>query len=401
MNFLEEKYKLSRNPFPPAAAGIDIERDIYIPRRWKEKIDKYYNELKGGVGAKAFPIIGEYGSGKTVLLKGYLKEFFEKNRIKSFYFENPGTQFYDLANTLLRNIGRYEFSKAIWELAKEFLTQGKQRVLAPLSFDNMIAALKTKTDRENRAHELSIIIREKLKITDDEEIADKIALMVVETGIKRHFEYRDFVAGTKTSLVAEGEEPKYFKAIIKTIFKIYNVDGVAFLIDEFEDVALHKRMSRNKTYEYLATLRHLIDLSEQINLWIVIAMTPAAAKETKDMNEALWDRFTHDERTTLKLEPLETGECKELIIWWLNRGREEDEFKSFRNKIFPFSDDFITLLEENPNIRLPRPLVKICYYAISKGVLEKIEPTIPSDFIKKEIIDRFYPLDEGGKNEWQ
>ena len=63
-SFIVGKYKLSRNPFPPAASGIDVERDLYIPPKWKRKVGEYYKILYSGIGAKAFPVIGEYGSRK-------------------------------------------------------------------------------------------------------------------------------------------------------------------------------------------------------------------------------------------------------------------------------------------------------------------------------------------------
>lgn len=390
-SFIVGKYKLSRNPFPPAASGIDVERDLYKPPKWEEKIGEYYETLRHGEGAKAFPIVGEYGSGKTVLLEGYLKEFFENKRIKTIYFENPGVKFYDLANTLMRSFGRYEFSKALWERCKEYLAEGGQKLLFPMTFVHMLSTLKTKTDRERKANELKDVIKNKLNLTDDDEIAYKLGLMIVETASKPYFTYRDFVAGPKGSLVAEREESKYFNAVIKAIIKTYGVEGVAFLIDEFEEVAFPKRMVRKQTYDYLATLRSLIGISERENLWIITAMTPEAAEETKNMNRALWQRFTHQERETiLTLEPLTVEESKELIKWWLNIARDEDDFKKYRNSLFPFPEDIEKVLER-PDIRLPRPLVRIGFFTLARAVKEKVEAPIPVDFVEK-IINELYPL---------
>jgi len=181
-SFMQEKYKLSRNPFPPAASGIDLEeRESYIPSRWEEKLEEYYTILSKGVGVKAFPVTGDYGSGKTVLLKGYLKRFFEGKRIKTFYFENPGVQFYDLANTLMRSLGRYEFAKALWERCKEHLRPRNQLSLFPISFNDMLNELRTKRDRDSKALDLQGVIRNDLNLTDDEQVAHNFASMIVET----------------------------------------------------------------------------------------------------------------------------------------------------------------------------------------------------------------------------
>ena len=71
-----------------------------------------------GQGVKAIVVVGEYGTGKTCLLQWLHREVLPSRQIKSFYFDNPGVQFYDLANMLLRTIGRKEFAKFIWELAR-------------------------------------------------------------------------------------------------------------------------------------------------------------------------------------------------------------------------------------------------------------------------------------------
>jgi len=394
--FIKTEYKLSRIPFPPAASGIDIERNLYIPLKWKEKIGEYYEILHHGKGAKAFPIVGEYGSGKTVLLKGYLKDFFESKRIKTIYFENPGVKFYDLANTLMRSLGRYEFSKALWERCKEYLAKRGQTTLFPMSFSHMLSSLRTREDRERKINELKDVIQHNLNLTDDEEVAYKLALMVVETASKPYFSYRDFVAG-RSSYVPEREESKYFNAVIKAIIEIYGVEGVAFLIDEFEEIAFPKRMTRKQTYEYLATLRSLIEISESENLWIVTAMTLEAADATRDMNPALWERFTHQEKETiLRLEPLTIEESKELMKWWLNIARDGDDLKGHRDSLFPFPEDIGNILED-PNVRLPRSLVRIGFFTLARAVEEKVEAPIPIGFIKN-IVDELYPKSGGAEN---
>lgn len=395
-SFLEEKYKLTRNPFPPAASGVDVERDLYIPPKWAGKFQEYYEILHSGLGPKAFWVIGDYGSGKTVLLKGYLKDFFEDKRIKTIYFENPGVEFYDLANTLMRSLGRYEFSKALWERCKEYLTERGQMFLFPMSFSNMLSTLRTRAEREEKARELLTVLKDKLNLTDDEEVAYKLGLMIVETASKPYFTYRDFVASTKGSLVAEKEESKYFRAVIKAIIETYGVEGVAFLIDEFEDVAFPKRMTRKKTYEYLATLRSLIDISENENLWIILAAHPEGAKATKDQNLALWQRFTHQEQETiLTLEPLTEDESKDLIKWWLNRARGEAESKEYKNELFPFPEDIEKVLER-PEVRSPRPLVRIGFFTLARAKEEGIEPPIPIDFVQKTINELYPPANQQG-----
>jgi len=398
-SFFKNEYKLSRNPFPPAASGvIDSEKEVYVPSQWKEKVENFYTILSKGRGPKAFPIMGEYGSGKTYLLKGYLKNLFEKKNIKTFYFENPGVKFYDLANTLLRTLGRYEFSKALWEICKEHLSEEKSLSLFPMSFAVMLSSLRTSEDRKRNAQKLAYVIRKKLELTDDEEIAYKLGLMVVETSFKPYFSYRDFVAGREKAVVAEKKESKYFKAIIKAIIDIYGVDGVVFLIDEFEEIAFPKRMTRKLTYEYLATLRSLIDISEEENLWIVIAMTPEAADETKKMNPALWERFTgKQEKTALRLNPLSIKEAQDLLKWWLNNARDENNLADYQNTIFPFPDNIGDILNR-PGIRLPRALVRIGFFVLARAEAQKLRAPFSLEFVES-IINELYPPESDNEEE--
>ncbi|GAG67181.1 unnamed protein product [marine sediment metagenome] len=321
---LPEEYALKFNPFPPAAAGIDIgeKGKLYIPESWMNKTEDYISSLSTGEGPKAFPIIGKYGSGKTVFLR-YLRGYFQEKGIYPFLFDNPGLQFYDLANSLMRSIGRYEFAKSLWELAKPHIEKSAQLRLIPMSFSEWLSTLSKKTERDTATTELQKIIKDKLNITPDDEIAYRLSLVVVETAVKPYFEYRDFVVGTKGTLVAEREEAPYFKALIKALTKIYNVRGIVFLIDEFEDVALFRRMPKRKAHEYLATLRRLISISETENLWIVLSMTPEAASSTQKLDIALWQRFTQGEKYKFELNPLEPEEAKTLLTWWLDRARRK------------------------------------------------------------------------------
>ena len=146
-------------------------------------------------------------------------------------------------------------------------------------------------------------------------------------------------------------------------------------------------MTRKQTYEYLATLRSLIEISEKENLWIILAMTEESSETTKDMNPALWQRFTHQEKETmLTLEPLTVEESKELIKWWLNTLRE-----AHQNTLFPFPEDIEKVLKR-PDIRLPRALVRIGFFTLARAEQKEIEPPISADFIEN-LINELYPSD--------
>ena len=112
-----EAFGLKFNPFPPAATGVAFAGDMWLPSDWLRYIGRRTNDLSIGGGSKALTVVGEYGAGKTYVLHWLMeKEFRTQRRILPFFFDNPGVAFFDLANQLLRQVGRYELSKALWEL---------------------------------------------------------------------------------------------------------------------------------------------------------------------------------------------------------------------------------------------------------------------------------------------
>ena len=122
-----QKLRLDSNPFEPAATGAPLSGTLSPPHELAEKMKNLLDAQQTGQGVKAIVVVGEYGTGKTCLLQWLHREVLPSRQIKSFYFDNPGVQFYDLANMLLRTIGRKEFAKFIWELAGSHVNVPYQR----------------------------------------------------------------------------------------------------------------------------------------------------------------------------------------------------------------------------------------------------------------------------------
>jgi GTPase SAR1 family protein len=393
-----DKYKslgLKFNPFPPAASGMEdnlSDEELPISKTVKDKFEKIFRQLVRAKGPKVIPLIGNYGSGKTTFMKAYLTRKFEENRIICFYYENPGVQFYDLADTLLRTLGRYEFAKAIWELTNTLDRSSGQQVLLS-TFDTFLDRMRKKETREYESLRIGKCIREKLHVTEDEEIANRFAKMVTETAQKPYFEYRDFVAGAKGSLVAENRESDYFKALISVVQEVKHRDGVAFLMDEFEEVSIGKTMSRSKKLDYLATLKHLINATQSTDLWIVMSMTDSAKDQTKKLDEALWDRFSKFE---IDLNtPLEMDECLTILEWWISKARIEGQ--NDNDKSFPFTESSLNILKSRPDLRYPRTVVQISYLAIERALEKSALVPIQASLVD-DIVEDYFQQKEGELN---
>lgn len=386
MSNILQKLKLEFNPFEPSAAGPPLTGLLTPPRTMTEQTCELLNAHQTGRGAKAVVITGDYGTGKTCLLNWLDHSVLPSRRIKSFYFDNPGVQFYDLANALLRTIGRKDFAKFLWELAGPFVSFPYQQDLFQSGFEAFVSAQSSRRRRQD-LREVTGVLQEAIVqtgITSDEQIADCLARIVTDAVRKPYFEYRDFVPRQQGSLVAEAEEAPYFGAILKTIAMGVNAEAIAFLIDEFEEIGLQKRLTRRAAHDYLATLKRLINLSRSAEpeFWVFLSMTPDSYETTVEMDHALEGGFSG---RVLSIEPLDKEEAEAVIRSRIGAARRAD-VDAQNSGLFPFPDEirFRPVTYANP-----RRLVKTCFYAIADATDRTPLPF--SDAYIADIEEKYYP----------
>jgi hypothetical protein len=199
----------------------------------------------------------------------------------------------------------------------------------------------------------------KAGVSTDEEICWRLASIVAETPFKPYFEYRDFVPRSKGAIVAEKEEAPYFAAVLRALKLGANVEAVGFLIDEFEEVSIQKRLTRRQAQDYLATLKRLINLTTGEDLWMVLTMTPDGKRLTGELEPALWQRIGEP----IDIKALSESEARELIRTRLDAARSEDFSPTAGNELFPFPEDVTAKLEPS-TVSSPRRVVKVCFHAL-------------------------------------
>jgi len=178
---------LVRNPFPPATTGTGFLTDLSLPDRWEAELRRHIRELADSEGDRALVIEGGYGTGKTFILNWIQAKVLPEYRVKPYFFENPGVAFYDLANRLMRQVGRYEVAKALWEMLCPNSAEVEQRLFS-LEFRQWLATLRNRARRDKAIETLTGALKER-GLAEDEEILNKIARLVVETGERPYFEY--------------------------------------------------------------------------------------------------------------------------------------------------------------------------------------------------------------------
>ena len=386
-----QKLRLNFNPFEPAATGAPLSGTLSPPHELAEKTKALLDGNQTGQGVKAIVIVGEYGTGKTCLLQWLHDTVFPNRQIKSFYFDNPGVQFYDLANMLLRTIGRKDFAKFIWELAGSHVNVPYQRTL----FQDGFEAYLSNAFHLRRQQDMTSPLQEAIRnagVTTDEEVAHCLARIVTDIVKKPYFEYRDFIPQQRGSMVPEGEEAPYFRAILKTISQGMGAKAIAFLIDEFEEIGLQKKLTKRAAHDYLATLRRLINLtqSEEIDFWIVLSMTPDAYETTKKLEPSLIVERVSGETLDIKL--LTSSDALTLMKSRIDAARSEGADVS-KEPLFPFPDAIVFRPNTYSN---PRRLVKACFRAIAQADAD-VQLPFTEAYLHK-IEDELYPSSTTSEN---
>ena len=368
---------LKRNPFPPATTGTGLVEDLSLPTSWEIELRRLIRELAGSEGDRALVIEGAYGAGKTFILNWIQAKALAEHRVQAYLFENPGVAFYDLANRLMRQVGRYEVAKALWEMLYPNDPETHQQLFA-FEFRGWLADLRNRKRRDEAITALSKAMKDQDLATDDE-IVNKLSRLIVETGERPYFEYRDFVPRSSRSLVAEKEEPKYFQALVRILGRIAGAHGIAFLLDEFESVALLGHRTKSQAAAYTNTLRHLLDVAQLEDLWIILSTTPEGLARTAELDASLVQRFGH----RYKIPGLSRDEAYGIVAQRLKSARID-----VGEKLWPFSDDAIDGLKETSRSS-PRRLIKIMWHAIGLAV-ERAEAVPLSGGLVIEAEARLY-----------
>ncbi len=376
------RYGLKFNPFPPAATGTAFAKELWVPSSWSTELGSVFTALSGGEGPKATTVVGGYGSGKTYVLHWMMEQQFRPNRVQPYYIGNPGLAFYTLADDLLRQIGRYEFSKAVWQaLSNEHGMFANQSSFVESPFHLWLESLHTQASKTEAQRRLATALQI-LKLTDEEEVSFRFAQIIVGTRDRPFFTFRDFVPRSPTSVVAENQETRYFSALIRVLLFAYGWDGIAFLLDEFEDVALGKRLARRQSHEYTSTLRRLLDAADEERFWLALSITREGLEQTRVLEPALLDRFGGE----FELKPLSDDDAFALVLHRLRSAREDDQGET----LWPFEDDALQELKA-VNRSSPRALIKILWRSLAVAAQNNIAPPITRD----SLVDAEASLSEG------
>lgn len=388
---------LKFNPFEPTATGPPLRSSLSPPSSVAAELHQLIDEYDRGLGAKAFTVVGEYGSGKTCLLRWLHRELLPSRGIKSFYFSNPGVHFYALADRLLRDVGRKNFAKMIWELVHPHVKLSLPGHLFAKGFEGFLGQLRSLRDKRDVTERTAEGVLAS-GITEDDQIAHYLARILILTVTRPYFEYRDFVPRLKDSVVPEQREARYFGALLKTIAHCQGARAIAFLIDEFEEIGLQKRVTRRVQLDYFATLRKLVHLVNEPSdakiadaapdFWLALSMTPDAFERTRADEPAIME---HRISKSIQLSGLHCFDAQRIVSERLKAAYLDshdvtgEPYYPFPSSLFS-KDDSLLRRDTYSN---PRRLVKTCFMAIARA--NDATPLPFSLSYIREIEDDLYP----------
>ena len=151
------------------------------------------------------------------------------------------------------------------------------------------------------------------------------------------------------------------------------MDGIAFLIDEFEDVALGRRLSKKQASDYIATLRRLLDTAREEDFWLVLSMTPEGYDQTDRLDPSLMERFSQK----YEIPRLSDEDATQIVAHRLKAARHKAG-----NGLWPLRDDAVAALK--PTTRSsPRRLIKVLWQALATAATEHQQPPISNDTLTR------------------
>ena len=157
---------------------------------------------------------------------------------------------------------------------------------------------------------------------------------------------------------------------------------------------MQKRLTKQAAYDYLSTLKRLINLTQEQEypLWLFLSMTPDAYRTTRDLEPALVERFAEGDGV-LRVGHLQQDDALTLVRSRLRAARSACSTTSAPSSrtengriLFPFPDDLPFSPTTCSN---PRRLVKACSSAIS-GARDDTPLPFPAAYLQN-IEARLFP----------
>ena len=359
---------LRRNPFPSTAIPeevppVTVDRDSII-RHFQDVVAQLYQD-----GASTVTVlVGEYGSGKSHLLKVFkhstnsqLLQLEEPSL--AVYIKSPGRNFLDFVFAVIEDLGRSlltdysnrvieDFISQHWSRSEHYIYDSEVREEFKnkrIGIDSLLRSSTTRDLFSDIKHERFSGVRNFdlvsaflfLSHPDFSSIAWRWFL-----GQKLSREERDEIV-VDSALTEPKEAYSVFQSLVE-LLHLLGVKSLVLLIDELEKIVLISALLRS---QYQDDLRHLIDDNPKAMgvffaiagaQWNLLTREPTALQRRLAGNIYLLDRF--DERR-----------IKDLIAAYLDQHRTEGYSPGSIRRRFPHCPaELCPFTEESVNVILEK-----------------------------------------------
>ena len=397
-----EKYFLMGDPFPPFTI-TDEEPEIFVDRKelMQELQDFIIRMYKTG-DSDAFVILGDYGDGKTHILK-YLKK-----EINSAYanlateralavYVRPGGSILDFVANFVSSLGLGFLSQTVDEFIKPLL---KQKNLGDVQQTTLWGGVPLEVKAKYGTLE---IVNEKLEsdLLEDIGSSELLAILIAIANRQHRLTAWSWLKGfpitaqdRKKVNVASPLKEDSALSVLTGLIKFLHRAGykvVYILFDELEEVS--ELDDETRRYIYLNYLRQFIDDNQQ-GLAFIFGATVAGWDALRESAEALQRRIVYHRR----LSKFDLTDTLNLVEYYLAKERErylklasrskheviqEIEDRGADARFYPYSQAAIEKLQELAQSRagyilkglkmlMKAGYVSGKYYATSQDVIDVI-----------------------------
>ncbi|MGA2459917.1 MAG: BREX system ATP-binding domain-containing protein [Candidatus Bathyarchaeia archaeon] len=394
------KLLLTRNPFPSTAVPSDLPLTTADRQAAIRRFLDVLTVLRTDNSSSVTVLLGDYGSGKSHLLKLFKLSVNRKlstgdNPALAIYAKSPGRSMRDLFLYIVDDLGRelltdlavrWIFQNLSKAETQKYLAQKQSYVLNSYSdvpkYLSIARSLELVNDMLPRlaAAKNPDLVRAFL-ILPHPELGSIAWRWFVGSSLSRD-EHKTL--GIDSTIDDQSIAERALNAFLK-LLHVIGLSGLVVLIDELEAITLITRMSRGL---YQDALRHLID-GNPGGLAIMFAITPAEWEELTEVPSALERRLAG---SVIDLAPFSKKEVLELVQRYLltsrisgsaKKSETTDTRSTIEASIFPFT---IAALDEifSTTKGTVSKVVTLCRLCI-ENLASDTRATIDADYVKHVI----------------
>jgi type II secretory pathway predicted ATPase ExeA len=357
------------NPFPPTGiAGTGEAAASFYPRQvYLTTLRDFVSAALRGGDFCGLVVIGEYGSGKTSLLRNFGRELSSAQArgipVAAVHVANPGTSFADVLQAMTHSIGQEVLAKYAWAHLITWLKASPSNGRfaesgLPVPPQDQLSAVTDAHEFWGLFHDqlgvprhtiATAVSRAMQQALPDPTFGEGLStLMLGDRSLASH----TWSQLTKPLPPYSSKKPVPTQRMdsLMTIFRSNGVEHLFLAIDELEDVVF-SRMTKKLRDDFTATLRAIIG-EHGADLSIVLASNLPGWQLLIRSDASLEDRF----RFRIELTELTPEEIHDLI--WHYVGLAQDPSSDAATRLF--TEATIAVISKYRH-RIARSILTTCH----------------------------------------